>query len=303
MLKCQRHPNAHLIEDTHAGDMICPECGLVVGDRVIDVGSEWRTLEGSNDRSRVGVAENPYLEGRELTSYIEPMTGRGVRDGMKGLKKKSGATPGDRNLLHAFQEMKEMADRLNLTQSIVEQAKALYKQYHQEKTLKGRASDAVAAACIYIACREENVPRSFKEICAVSRHPKKEIGKCTDLIKRQRQATSVVKHTVSTSDFMPRYCTNLGLPLPVQKAATHIAKKVAELDLAPGRVHLSVTATAIYLASQASDNKKTQKEVGEVVGVADSTIRQIYRLIYPSKEKLFPPDFHFATPLNELPKH
>ena len=32
-LRCPQHPDAHLIEDYHAGDMVCPECGLVVGDR------------------------------------------------------------------------------------------------------------------------------------------------------------------------------------------------------------------------------------------------------------------------------
>ena len=41
---CRYHPDAPLIEDYRAGDLICPECGLVVGDRVIDVGSEWRSL-------------------------------------------------------------------------------------------------------------------------------------------------------------------------------------------------------------------------------------------------------------------
>lgn len=30
---CPEHTDAHLIEDYHAGDMICSECGLVVGDR------------------------------------------------------------------------------------------------------------------------------------------------------------------------------------------------------------------------------------------------------------------------------
>lgn len=44
-------------------------------------------------------------------------------------------------------------------------------------------------------------------------------------------------------------------------------------------------------------------EVGDVVGVADSTIRQSYRLLYPSREKLFPSDFKFVTPLDDLPKH
>lgn len=30
---CYAHPEAPLIEDYRAGDMICSECGLVVGDR------------------------------------------------------------------------------------------------------------------------------------------------------------------------------------------------------------------------------------------------------------------------------
>ena len=44
-------------------------------------------------------------------------------------------------------------------------------------------------------------------------------------------------------------------------------------------------------------------EVGDVVGVADSTIRQSYRLLYPAREELFPTDFKFVTPLDQLPKH
>ena len=32
---CPYDPDANLIEDYHAGDMICSMCGLVVGDRVI----------------------------------------------------------------------------------------------------------------------------------------------------------------------------------------------------------------------------------------------------------------------------
>ena len=43
-VSCPHHPGAVLIEDHRAGDQICSECGLVVWDRVIDVGSEWRTF-------------------------------------------------------------------------------------------------------------------------------------------------------------------------------------------------------------------------------------------------------------------
>ena len=43
---CPSHPDANLIEDYRAGDMICSMCGLVVDERVIDV-----SLECSNDKS------------------------------------------------------------------------------------------------------------------------------------------------------------------------------------------------------------------------------------------------------------
>ena len=49
------------MDDYHAGDMVCSHCGLVVAERVIDVGSEWRTFSNdpnARDMSRVGAAEN-----------------------------------------------------------------------------------------------------------------------------------------------------------------------------------------------------------------------------------------------------
>jgi transcription initiation factor TFIIB len=33
---CIAHPDAPLIEDYRAGDQICSECGLVVGDRLVE---------------------------------------------------------------------------------------------------------------------------------------------------------------------------------------------------------------------------------------------------------------------------
>lgn len=305
-LQCRYHPEANLIEDHSAGDMICPECGLVVGDRVIDVGSEWRTFSNEKagvDRSRVGQTEDKFFEGKDMTTYIGTLTAKPGSEapGANYPKWKSGGMgSADRSLSNAFKEIGNMSSKLNLPKSIVDRCKTLFKQVHQEKQLKGRANDAVAAACLFIACRQEDVPRSFKEICAVSRHPKKEIGKCFKLI---RLATNTEVNPINTTDFMSRYCLTLQLPSSVQKAASHIAKTAVELDLAPGRSYLSVAAAAIYMASQASEFKKSQKEVGEVVHVADSTIRYAYRLIYVCKEKLFPEGYEFVTPLDQLPKH
>ena len=68
----------------------------------------------------------------------------------------------DRTLLNAFREINQMADRLNLPRMIADRGNTLYKQVHESKALKGRGVDAIASACLYIACRQEGVPRTFK---------------------------------------------------------------------------------------------------------------------------------------------
>ncbi|MBZ3891675.1 Kynurenine--oxoglutarate transaminase 3 [Sciurus carolinensis] len=301
---CPNHPDAILVEDYRAGDMICPECGLVVGDRVIDVGSEWRTFsndKATKDPSRVGDSQNPLLSDGDLSTMIGKGTGAASFDEFGNSKYQNRRTmsSSDRAMMNAFKEITTMADRINLPRNIVDRTNNLFKQVYEQKSLKGRANDAIASACLYIACRQEGVPRTFKEICAVSRISKKEIGRCFKLILKALE-TSV--DLITTGDFMSRFCSNLCLPKQVQMAATHIARKAVELDLVPGRSPISVAAAAIYMASQASAEKRTQKEIGDIAGVADVTIRQSYRLIYPRAPDLFPPDFKFDTPVDKLPQ-
>lgn len=113
----------------------------------------------------------------------------------------------DRTLIAAFKEISQMADRIQLPKTIVDRANKLFKQVHDGKNLRGRSNDAKASACLYIACRQEGVPRTFKEICAVSKISKKEIGRCFKLTLKALE-TSV--DLITTADFMSRFCANLG---------------------------------------------------------------------------------------------
>lgn len=302
-LKCPYHDWAPLIEDHHAGDLICPECGLVVGDRVVDVGSEWRTFSNekdSKDNCRVGASENTLLDGTDLSTCISSGTGKASFDesGRAIYSSRRQINSSDRALLIAFREIAQMADRLNLPKMIADRADTLFKQVHVTKSLKGRSNDAIASACLYIACRQENVPRTFKEICAISKISKKEIGRVFKLILKTLE-TSV--ELITTGDFMSRFCSTLSLSLSIQKAATQIARRAVDLGIVCGRSPISVAAAAIYMASQASTDKKTHKEICDVSGVAEVTIKQSYRIMYPRAHDLFPDDFSFAVPIEQLP--
>merc|ERR1712157_626494 len=96
-----------------------------VGDRVIDVGSEWRTF--SNDK---GGAENTLLGSSDLSTMIGP--GRGgasfTSDGSPIYNNRnSRVTSSDRTLLNAFRTIMNMADRINLPKTIVDRANQLFK--------------------------------------------------------------------------------------------------------------------------------------------------------------------------------
>ena len=307
---CPEHPEANLIEDYAAGDQICSACGLVVGDRVIDVGSEWRTFSSSDgnangDPSRVGAAENPLLNGLGLTTIVGPSLGSSSSSGATSYQSRRSGNSSNKPygsnkvLLAAFKQIGTMADRLNMPKTIVDSASLLFKQAYEGKSIKGRTNDASCAACLYIACRQDGVPRTFKEICAVSKVTKKDIGRMFKIILKGLE-TSV--ELINTGDFMSRFCSNLGLPINVQKAATHIAKRCAETDIVPGRSPITVVAAAIYMASQASEVKKSQNEIGEVSGVAEGTIKQVYKKMLPQASGLFPDKFVFHTPIEQLPQ-
>ena len=155
---------------------------------------------------------------------------------------------------------------------------------HDGQSVKGRSNDAIASACLYIACRQEGVPRTFREICAVSKISKKEIGRCFRLILKVgrnefetgryfttsssfqlfnidffvwliSQALGISVDLITTDDFMPRFCSNLALPRKVQEAATTIARRSVDYDIVPGRSPIYIAAAAIYMASLVNQNQ------------------------------------------------
>lgn len=41
-----RDPNPQIAEEFGSGDLVCRNCGLVLGDRIVDTRSEWRVRSG-----------------------------------------------------------------------------------------------------------------------------------------------------------------------------------------------------------------------------------------------------------------
>ena len=129
---CRHHPDAILIEDHRAGDMICSACGVVVGDRMVDVTQEWRTFgDSSNDPSRVGAGENPLLDG-ELSTVIGAASGPAGLDeyGNPRYRNRSNMSSEHKTLTSVFRYIDEIGDKGQLPRTVTDQAKFIFKKAH-----------------------------------------------------------------------------------------------------------------------------------------------------------------------------
>jgi len=81
------------------------------------------------DPSRVGGAENPLLNGSDLSTLIGGGKGEAAFDenGLAKYSNRRTMTTGDRALVNAFQEISDMATRINLPKAIIDRANNLFK--------------------------------------------------------------------------------------------------------------------------------------------------------------------------------
>lgn len=278
VVRCRYHPEENLIEDHHSGSIICPECGLVVVDRVISEENEWRNFEEDGiNRSRVGRAENVLLSSiTNLETSISQSPNMNAY-GSEIFKRTQRRTI-DRALLHAFGIISDMSDRINLPISVTHRAQVIYQQIYKTRKLKGNilATDPKPAACLYIACQQEDCPRTLKEISAISENSVHQINTVRHILQKQLNLTS---SKIDSTDLLPRFCGQLNLSSSVQKRASEIAKMYQ--NEGTNAFPETVAAASIYIAAQSV----RQRDIGEAVGITASTISRVSRLVTHKLQK------------------
>ena len=177
---CREDP-PNLIEEFSSGDMVCGTCGLVLGDRIVDTRSEWRTFsnddQGNDDPSRVGDGANPLLNGSQLSTTIAFGDPSARSRELYRAQGKQGTDKATKTLLTAYKEIGAHCDAVNIPKNVSDTAKHLFKLTDDAKAFKGKSQDAIIAGCIFIACRQCGVPRTFREIYALTKVSKKDIGR------------------------------------------------------------------------------------------------------------------------------
>ncbi len=288
--KCPECGSEKLINDHERGEIVCGDCGLVIDDSIMDMGPEWRAFDSEqrDKRTRVGAPMTYTIHDKGLSTMIDwrnkdiygrdiPARNRAQWYRLRKWQRKiriSGAT--ERNLAFALSELDRDSSRLGLPRRMREAASVVYRHAVENKLIRGRSIEGVVAASLYAACRKCKVPRTLDEIAEVSRVGKKEVGRTYRFLTRE---LNIKLPPTSPVDYVPRFASELNLSGEVQSKAIDIIGKAMDKGLTSGKGPTGVAAAALYIASVLLGERKTQRDVAEVAGVTEVTIRNRYKEI------------------------
>ncbi|KAF4123910.1 hypothetical protein GMORB2_5626 [Geosmithia morbida] len=297
----------NLVEEFSSGDMVCEDCGVVVGQRIIDNRSEWRTFanddQNGDDPSRVGGPQDEFIEGQQLATTVA-FSETKAHKALSRTQNNASSDKGQKNLLQGYKEIVSLCETSNVGQNVTNAAKHIFKLVDKHKALRGKPQEVIIAGCLFVACRQNNVPRTFREIFNLTNVGKKEVGRVfkqlqTFLLKIRDEddqettkgldaVTSYENTTTSAADLCGRYVSQLGFKN--QQRITNLARAVAmegQNDVRiGGRSPLSVAAACIYMVCHLVGEPRPSQPIAQQAGVSDGTVKTAYKILYSLRDQL-----------------
>ena len=281
--KCPECSGINLFYYKEKGEIICKDCGLVVEDKMVEFDQEWREFDAeSAAKKRRAGAPMSYTQfdrglgtevGKKADLYALGAKGKNKFFRLRKWQQRI-STAIERNLKLALAELKRVSSYLKLPGSVEEEASRIYTMAVQKGLVRGRSMESVVAGAIYAACRRHDVPRTLDELSEASNIDKKEIGRTYRFVTRELGIKILPSNP---SDYIARFSTSLRLNPETQTRSVEIIEQAQNVELTSGRGPTGIAAAALYVAALINGEKRTQREVADVAGVTEVTIRNRYK--------------------------
>ncbi len=282
---CPECGSAHIAHDYERGELVCKQCGLVIEDRYIDQGPEWRAYsqEEQNKLARTGTpVKDPsdlptVISWKNTDSYGRAIPARN-RPSIYRLRKWQrmigGKKTPERSMASAMSRCDRMSSNMELPRQVREATAMLYRRAVEQNLIRGRSMETITAAALYAACRQCGVPRTFEEVADSSGVDRKDIGKTYRFLSRELKLKLM---PLQPQDYLFRFCRKLELDEDIERKALEMLQLIEEQGLTSGRGPTGMAAAIIYITSLLEGDNRTQSEVATVAGVTEVTIRNRYK--------------------------
>ncbi len=258
------------------GENVCGQCGLVINERIVDIshsGKRAFTKQEKESRERTGSPISILLPDMGLSTIIDKSSIKSP-DLKRAAKWNSRMTWDKRNMLIATTELKRIGSNLNLPNHVKKTAIRLYIEAFKKKLLRGRSINGMVAACLYFACRERKIPRTLQEILEQTSISAKNVRRCYRTLIRELNLKAPSTDPIS---LIPRFIAELELDADAENTTIKILQSFTSQFSTSGKDPKGLCAGALYLVCKKKDKKVSQKEIANLVGVTEVTLRSRYK--------------------------
>ena len=177
---------------------------------------------------------------------------------------------------------------------IIDDAIRYYSKISTAKTYRGLNREGLLAASIYIACSNNENPRTAKEIASIfkldntsaTRGCKNALSILNDIEIDDEEKTEL--HNSTPSTFIHRYCSKLAINSELTQLCMFIASIVESQKLIPSNTPHSISAGIVYFVCQKCKLNISKQSINIVSKISEVTINKCYKKLELYENKLIP---------------
>ncbi|KAJ0026730.1 hypothetical protein NQD34_017730 [Periophthalmus magnuspinnatus] len=246
--------------DQARGSAVCTSCGSVLEDNIIV--SEVTFVEGSGGVSSA-VGQFVSSQGPAKT----PQLGSGFHS---GLGKESRA----QTLQNGRRQIQSLGSQLQLNQHCLDTAFNFFKMAVSKQLTRGRKTQHLIAACLYLVCRTEGTPHMLLDLSDLLQVNVYILGKTFLLLARE---LCINAPAIDPCLYVPRFAHMLDFgeqTHQVSMTALRLVQRMKRDWMHTGRRPSGLCGAALLVAARMHKFHRTVKDVISVVKVCQATLRK-----------------------------
>jgi transcription initiation factor TFIIIB Brf1 subunit/transcription initiation factor TFIIB len=186
----------------------------------------------------------------------------------------------DRSLHHAYEDLDRVGRiRLGLQESVMLQAKIMYRKFSETVLTRGAIRVGIKANCILRACQDAHVARTIQEVADAFAIPAKDISRTSDMFRETIPSEEAT--TTRSSDLIARIFNQVVIPDEVRgRVRQKVIRMCSDVERHPslmGKTPKGVAAAVLFRVL--SEYSITRESIASMCEVSLPTIVKLENLL------------------------
>lgn len=270
-MECPDCNSSKIYVDWFLGEYYCYDCGLIIEDNIVDFSDKSFAFDSEGNLKGYGATDLTKAD-RGLGTSIQEVVSALV----KHLDSTFFNTPVEnveRSFSQAQPVLQKVWSSLNLSSDLKTNSAMLYRKCIRKQMTKGRKTEEMALAVVYVACKRSGMHRDIAKTA-------KELSISMDTVQAYCKAIddeTSPKTKLFVQDYVKKCTDSLKLPDQLTDIALKLNKKVTSKKLEIGKHPAVVAGAIVYKAGLENHEELSQAKIAKALSVSERSIRRIVK--------------------------